>query len=268
MESKDVQGYLSVEKLESLLEEVAGYEVKLEEDPTLPTLGYAYLQRSIAECRGYLNRVQYYLQTTRRFEKNLRSRIREYEMDLDLKMAQKLADDPVVRKQPAAQDRRAVAISMLQDEYKNLAGMRVELVNVEETVKLIKMKYDDLHRTNMDIKLQRQLVKDDRIGWESGEEGYVRPQTNQDGTVAGGLPPPIRSKDIEAEDLLAGVEDQDQEEDGSHARQMKDFLSGKTVGEMAAFISGRTVGMAAEPPPEEDGGPVAGIMSYDDLLST
>lgn len=263
MESEEVPGYLSEQKLEEILQEIAQYQVKLEEDPTLPTLGYAYLQRSIAECRRYLNRTQFYLQTTRRFEKNLRSRIREFEMDLELKMAQKLADDPIVRQQPAAQDRKAVAISMLQEEHKNLAGMRVELINVEETVKLIKMKYDDLHRTNMDVKLQRQLVKDDRMEWEGGGEGYTRPQKNPDGTVPGGLAPPVRSVDIEAEELLEGVtegrQDQEAPREADGSLDMADFLSGKTLGTPPAEPANR------EPEPEPEGAPVK-AMSYDDLL--
>ena len=264
MGSEDVPGYLSVEKLEEILQEISVYQVKLEEDPTLPHLGYAYLQRSIAECRRYLNRTQFYLQTTRRFEKNLKSQIRQFEMDLDLKMARKLADDPIVRQQPAAQDRKAVAISMLHEEYENLADLRVELVNVEETVKLIKMKYDDLHRTNMDVKLQRQLVKDDRTEWEGGGEGYSKPQTNPDKTIPGGLPPPVRSEDIKAEELLEGVKGVPEEREpppvGDQTPQMSDFLSGRTLGDVPDEPPGD-----AEPGPEPEGSPVK-AMSYEDLL--
>ncbi len=49
--SEEVPGYLSGEKLETILGEITEYEVKLEEDPTLPNLGYRYLQKSIAQCR-------------------------------------------------------------------------------------------------------------------------------------------------------------------------------------------------------------------------
>lgn len=264
MGSEEVPGYLSEEKLESILGEIIKYEVKLEEDPTLPHLGYRYLQKSIAQCRQYLNRVQFYLQTVRRFEKNLKAVVREFELDLELKLAGLLADHEIVRQQSSAMDRKALAISMLGDEHRNLATLRVELLNVEETVKLIKLKYDDLHRTNMDVKLQRQLVKDDRTGWEGPDgEGYTSPQADQDGTIPGGMVPPVTSSDIDPEDLLeggGGPEDMPEPKDASYAEQMNNFISGKTV----EAPSERRGTPSTDPEPE--GAPVTGIMSYDDLL--
>jgi hypothetical protein len=264
MGSEDVPGYLSEEKLESILREIAEYEVKLEEDPTLPTLGYRYLQKAIARCRQYLNRVQFYLQTVRRFEKNLKARVREFELDLDLKLAAKLADDEIVRQQASAMDRKALAITLLRDEHINLAALRVELLNVEEVVKLVKMKYDDLHRTNMDVKLQRQLVKDDRTGWEGPDgEGYTPPQANQDGTVPNGMTPPVTSSDINPEDLLEDVKESEElpePRDKDHAQQIDDFISGKTTG---AVPEDETSPIGQ---PEEEGAPIVGVMSYDDLL--
>jgi hypothetical protein len=265
MEFEEVPGQLSEGKLDSILQEIAGYEVKLEEDPTLPTLGYKYLQRSIAQCRQYLNRVQYYLQSVRRYEKNLKARVRELELDLELKLADKLADDDLVRQQPAAQDRKALAISQLRAEHENLATLRVRLLDVEETVKLIKLKYDDLHRTNLDIKLQRQIVKDDRTGWEGPDgEGYSAPQANQDGTIPGGMVPPVTSADVNPEDLLEGREPEGLPEprDAGYARQMQDFISGRTSGSP----SDAEPDYGSDAGPEPSGAPVAGVMSYDDLL--
>ncbi len=183
---------------------------------------------------------------------------------MDLKLAGLLADHEIVRQQASAMDRKALAISMLTDEHRNLATLRVELLNVEETVKLIKLKYDDLHRTNMDVKLQRQLVKDDRIGWEGPDgEGYTPPQADQDGTVPGGMTAPVISSDINPEDLLEGVKEPEEvpgPRDESHAQQMSDFISGKTAGSIPEN------GEASTGKPEKEGAPVIGMISYSDLL--
>lgn len=257
----EVIGYLDPEKLDSILTEISEFEVKLEEDPTLPELGARYLQSRIAQCRQFLNRTQYYLQITRRYEKNLKKAEKAFELDLELKMSGLLADDPLVRQQSAAQDRRALATSMLKVEHENLARFKVELQDLDGTIRIIKAKYDDLRHTNQDIKLQRQLVKDDRTGWESGDGGYVKPQSREDRTIPGGLPPPVRAEEINPEDLLdpeKRPEDLPEPRNPSHARQIVNFYANRPA-------PGTTTGPTPTKP-QEDVAPVTTGMSYDDLL--
>jgi hypothetical protein len=219
-----IKGYITQSKLDSILEEIAGYDIELEEDPTQTHLRYKYLQSCIAKCRQYLNRVQFYLQITCRYEKNLRLALKELELDIDFKINEKLADDPVVRSQPSIQDRKALAVSMLKDEYGILSKFRMELISIEETVKLIKSKYTDLQKTNQDIKFQRQLVKDEG-GWASEDTGYNKPAPNQ--IIEEGMPPPINSDSIDPKDLL----NQDQEAEilpsvkTEHTELIKSFYS-------------------------------------------
>lgn len=257
-----VDGSLDDEILESILEEISGYSVTLEEDPTLPHLGTRYLQSALARCRLYLNRVQYYMQIVRRWEKNLRTSMKHMEMDLEFKLKEKLADDPVVRQQPSIEDRKAVAASMLTDEYRKVSEIRTKLINVEESVKLIKMTYDHLNRTNADIKLQRHIVKDDKWDQMSGGDGYERPAVGMDRAVPGGLAPTATSVPIDPRDLLdpnRRPEDMPEPVDRDHARQIADFFAGRNSSPDPS--SG-----VHSPNPEHESEPVLSAVTYDDLI--
>lgn len=218
--------------MERILEEIATYSVDLEEDPTQIHLGIPYLQRVLAKCRAYSNRVQFYMQKVKRYENRLRSELKILELDLDFKMKEKLADDQLVRKQPSIEDRKALAATMLATEHKHLAELQVEIQEVEETYKIIKAKHLELQRTSNDIKTQRNLVKDDMLARLGGGEGYVRPQTGQDRAVPEGLPPPVEVRP-DPKDLLAGVKEGPGTVsaapplEDSLKELMDDFLSGK-----------------------------------------
>lgn len=221
-------GALSKEQLEQIIQEIAGYEVNLEEDPTLPHLGTAYLQKAISKCRAYQNRVQYYLQVVKLHEKKVRLDLRHRELDLDFKMKEKLADDALVRKQPSVRDREALAATMLAAEHQALADLKVELIDIEETVKLIRSKYDQLKQTSNDIRMQRVLIKDDKEAQVLGGEGYSRPQSTQRGLVPNGMPAPIVPR-VEPTDLLDPTrrpDDMPEPLDEAHASMMAAFING------------------------------------------
>lgn len=222
----DVSGYISNSKLDQILEEVSKYEVELVEDPTLPELGSKYIQAKIAKCRYFLNRSQHYLQITKRFERNLKRSEKTFELDLELKIAGLLADDIRVRQQPAVQERRALAISLLHAEHENLADFKLELQGLEDAIRIIKSRYDDLRHTNQDIKLQRQLIKDDRLGWEN-EGGFITPHSRADGTIPGGLPPAVKVCSIDPKDILdpsKRPEDLPEPKNASHAKMISSFF--------------------------------------------
>src|SRR5687768_13865456 len=120
------------ERLLKVVQEVSAYEVTLEEDPTLPHLGNRYLQGALAQCRAYLNRVHHYQMIVRRLEKHLTLAVRHHELDLDLKTSALLADDPMVKRQPAIEDRKALAAANLEQEHKTLSQLRLQLLDVQE----------------------------------------------------------------------------------------------------------------------------------------
>ena len=277
------QDKLTSEMMEQILDEIAVYSIELEEDPTQIHLGIPYLQRVLARSRSYVNRTQFYMQKVKRYENRLRSEIKILELDLDFKVKEKLADDALVRKQSSIEDRRALAITMLSEEYHNLASKQVELQDVEECFKIIKAKHQELQRTSNDIKTQRNLVKDDMLARLSGGEGYTKPQTGQDRSIPEGLPPPVAAR-IDPRDILDDSkrpEDMPKPLDGEHASMIADFLNrnpekplgptGKTqestfieemereaFGDGAAFVSGPTgtrCSVCKEPQFTTPGGP-------------
>jgi hypothetical protein len=214
-------------QLDQMLEEVSGYLVELETDPTLPHLGTKYLQSVLSKCRNYTNRVLFYLQAAMREEKEIKREIKQSELDLEFKMKEKLADDALVRAQPSIEDRRAVASSFLKAEYDALAILQVDIIDVQETVKILRMKYNDLQRTSADIKLQRTIVKDDTDTQMGGGAGYTPPQTRQDGSVQGGLVAPVRTTPIDPKDILDPTKrpaDMPEPKDNQEAARIAAFL--------------------------------------------
>jgi len=215
------------QSLERILDEVAGFQIDLATDPTLPNLGSRYLSEALAQCRNYTNRTIHYIQLLKRQELDLKMEVRMAEADLDFKLKEKLADDPQVRKQPSIEDRMALATVYLADEHRALVKARSDLLETEETVKLVKARLDNLKQTSYDIKLQRQIVKDDRDGWATAEGGYMAPSRNKDKTVAGGMQPPVRPA-LDPSDLLDPTRrpvDMPEPVDAVHAAQIASFFN-------------------------------------------
>ncbi len=222
---------LSKENLNQIIREIAKYDIELEPDPTQPHLGNVYLQQIISRCRAYQNRVQYYIQIVKLHEKQVKLDLRHRELDLEFKMREKLADDPVVRKQPSVRDREAVAATMLKEEFDRVSELKVDLIDIEETVKLIKSKYEQLKQTAQDIRMQRTLIKDDKEAQLIGGEGYVRPTARQDRSVPNGMPAPVQPR-VEPKDLLdpsKRPDDMPEPLDDGHAAMMADFLNSHPV---------------------------------------
>lgn len=245
---------ISKQQLDQIIEEIARYEVNLEADPTQPHLGTRYLQQVISRCRLYQNRVQYYLQIVKLHEKKIRLDLRNRELDLDFKMKEKLADDAIVRKQPSVRDREALATTLLKEEHDVVAGLKIELIDVEETIKLIRSKYEQLKQTSNDIRMQRVLIKDDKDAQLLGGDGYTKPQASQKRIVEGGLPAPVELKRVLPEDLLAGTSQVDMPKpvDAEHATMMADFLNAHPV-QVPPWICGT----CQEPVRIADGYPLA-----------
>lgn len=250
--------------MDMILEEISSYEVKLEDDPTQPHLGTRYLQKIVAQCRSYLNRVTFYHQEIAREEKRLKLELKVAEMDLEFKTKEKLADDSLVRQQPSIADREALAATQLKEEHENVARLRVELMNVQESLKLVKFKHGELSRTSQDIRMQRALVKDDMDSRLSGGDGYARPQSNQDRTVSDGLPAPIPKEPINPRDLLdpeRRPDDMPEPVDSTHADMIANFFNGPARVGPVSLTSTKEDSTSREDPPKVK------QISYDDLLS-
>jgi hypothetical protein len=220
-------GVLGREVLDSIVEEVAGYSVNLVEDPTLPEYGSAYIQKTLSICRNYSNRVVFYLQKVSSSVRCLRRDLTQRELDLEFKLSEKLADDWIVRKQASIADRKAVAISMFKPEYEAISDLKIKILDTEEILKIIKLKYTDLKQTSNDLRLQRQIIKDDKEAFGGTGEGYMKPSAKQDRSIPDGLvqpavnvakaPEEILNPNIPAENIPAPL-------DETKAKLMSDFL--------------------------------------------
>jgi hypothetical protein len=215
----------SKEDFDRILEEVGPYQVNLEEDPTLPHLKQAYLMQVTAKCRQLQNQVQHYLHKVGQYCSALKREIRYRELDLDLKMSEKIADSPVVKQGSAALDRRSIAVAELATEHSELAERKVALVEAEETYRLLKMKYDLLRQTSNDIRLQRSLVRDDLDERASGNGGYSTP--SKDNKSVHRTKSPVNPT-VDAADLIdpkKRPEDMPPPINTGHAQQMAAFLN-------------------------------------------
>lgn len=262
MSDQEHSRYLG-EALDRILEEVAGFQIDLATDPTLPELGARYLNEKLAACRNFTNRTVHYVQLLKRQERDLRMEMKLAESDLDFKLKEELADDPLVRAQPSIEDRVALATVHLKAEHHALAGARAALLETEETVKLVRARLDNLKQTSYDIKLQRQIVKDDREGWGSGDGGYTPPARNKDRTTADGLQPPVRPAGLNPEDLLDPARrpaDMPVPVDSVHAAQIASFFNDQETYSAQQEEE-------ALPPPEPKYEAVKSKFSYADLLS-
>jgi hypothetical protein len=187
---------------QEILEEIQIYCIELEEDPTLPQFGLLYISKVLAQCQSYTNRVNFYLQKLLREDLRLRSELGLYETDLSMKITDKLANDNMVRSQPHFEDRKALASAMLKNEHENIGKLKIELQDVQETVKILKLKLRELNGVNTNIKALKSIVKDDIQARMGGDGGHDKPQRDQDKTSSGGLPPPVREKTIDASFML------------------------------------------------------------------
>ena len=257
MENRPINGIIGREKIQQMLDEVAPFEIELEADPTQPHLGTKYLQETLSRCRSYLNRVQYYMGITRMYERTLRVHVHELELNIDFKMKEYLADDAIVRQQPSIEDRRALAAMNLKAEHAELNALKADLLDVEESVKLLKHKYDHLRATSNDIKMQRHLVKDDMDSRLRDEEGYDTPQTNKDKTVPKGLKAPVTADDLNPVDLLT---------EDAVPEKITSIPATASVDSLSSFFENHSANWKKKSA-ETDDADNRVIRTYDDLLS-
>lgn len=255
---------LDHQKIAEILEEVGSFEITLEEDPTQPHLGNAYLQKMVSQCRNMMNRTMHYIQQLKIHERSLRIQLNTAELDFNMKVSEKLADDVLVRKQPSIEDRKALAMTMLREEHETLARIKSELTDIEETTKLLKSKYDHLKGTAADIKMQRSIVKDDAMLRMNGEDGFDKPSINPDRSIPDGMRAPVTFDRLDPKDLLdpnKRPEHIPEPVDSVHAQMIADFFKSSNHGPYTAKPK------IKEPENRQEKDEQVKTVSYEDLLS-
>lgn len=225
-------GVLGREVLDNIVEEIAGYSIDLAEDPTLPELGSVYIQKTLSVCRNYSNRVLFYLQKVSSSVRCLKRELVQHELDLEFKINEKLADDTVVRRQASIADRKAVAIAMFKTEYETITDLKIKILDTEEILKIIKLKYNDLKQSSNDLKLQRQIIKDDKEAFGSTGEGFSKPGSKQDRSISDGLVQPAINVAKAPEEILNSnipAESMPEPMDEAHAKLISNFLQEQSI---------------------------------------
>lgn len=216
------------EQLDQILSEISTFKIELAEDPTLPELGNNYLRGLISKCRHYSNRVTFYIGQVAMHERELRRELQVRELDLEFKLKELLADDRLVRAQANIKDREAVAATLVKTEYLAVANLRVQIQDSQEVSKILKSTHRELSGTNRDIKMMRQMVKDDQDFGGGNGNGYVPPNRQQDKSVPDGMPAAVRQKLVNPTDLLDDDKrpaDLPKPVDAGHASQIANFLN-------------------------------------------
>jgi hypothetical protein len=219
---------LTPEQMEAILEEVATFQVDLEPDPTLPSLGTKYLQDVLARCRNYLNRISSYMQQLRKYERQVTMELRIAETDVEKKSADMLADNVIVRKGPSIEDRKAIIRTLLSGEFELITRLKLELSDATETYKIVKQVYDHLQRTSGDVKLQRSIVRDDKLSLLGGDPSVDVDGRRPDKSLPGGMPPMATSPVPSVDDIMdpsRRPDDLPEPVDGAHARMIQEWLS-------------------------------------------
>lgn len=247
------------EQLDQILEEISTFKIELAEDPTLPELGNNYLRGLISKCRNYSNRVTFYISQVAIHERELKRDLKIQELDLEFKLKELLADDKLVRAQANIKDREAVAATLVKDEYLAVAQLRVSIQDSQEVMKILKATHRELSGTNRDIKMMRQMVKDDQDFGGGNGGGYNAPHRGQDKSVADGMPAAVRQRQVDPRDLLDDDKrpvDLPKPVDAGHAAQIASFLNAAPQD---------PIEKSAEAPNGEEGSPKSDF-SFEDLL--
>lgn len=253
-------------ELDKIVEEIAGYSVNLVEDPTLPQYGSTYIQKNLSTCRNYSNRILFYLQKVSSSVRALKRDLTQSELDLEFKISEKLAQDGIVRRQASIADRKAYALSSYKIEYEKISDLKVKILDAEEILKIIKLKYTDIKQTSSDLRFQRQIIKDDKEVWSGGGTGYIKPGARQDRTVPGGMVKPAINVTDEPEDILnkdIKAEDMPEPLDDTHAKLIEEFLQehpGKTNSSVVDLTENNSTG--GTPPTEQVKSPDVNISNY------
>jgi hypothetical protein len=124
-------------------------------------LGVKYLNELIARCRNYLNRVSLILQEISREKRDISTKLRAEESSYQVSFDELLANDERVKKLPNITDRTATANMLLRDERNRIEILKQEVQDLEYIEKVVRHRHNELKSTNTDIKMQRQMLRDE-----------------------------------------------------------------------------------------------------------
>lgn len=166
---------MHIDRINQIFDEIGTFNIDLSHDPTV--LGPQYLAKLISTCRNYLNRTATILLSISRekviTENNLEGEKAAYKIASD----EMLATDDRIKKLPNIRDRVAMIDTQLTEHAQRITALEQAVRNLNSIEKAVKVRHNELIRTDSQIKTQRSLIRDE-IDTKSymGDENASRPR--------------------------------------------------------------------------------------------
>lgn len=163
--------------IDKIYDQISGLGIDLAKDPT--TQGPSYLHTVIAQCRDYLNRTTNLLIELSREKRRVKNELSGLETAYSIREDHLLANEPTVLRGPSIEDRKARVRTILHEDAQKIRALKGDLRNLEDIEKAVRIRHDELVRTDGMIKTQRNLIHDElRTGGFYGNENPYPPGTS------------------------------------------------------------------------------------------
>ena len=151
---------LQESEIQRIYAEIGQYSIELEADPTV--MGPRYVNKQLALCRNYLNRVTKIRVDLSKHKRMLAVKIAGENTQLRVEKDQLLTTNDLVRKQSNIKDREAVANTILKERLAKIEVLNQDLLDLKTVDAAVEFVHNELIRTANEIKTQRALLEVDR----------------------------------------------------------------------------------------------------------
>lgn len=150
---------MEISRITQIYDELDGYSIELEADPTV--LGPQYLGKVIAQCRNYLNRTTSVLLEIRREKQLVSNQLAREKAVFKIESDGLLANDERVKGRPNIRDREAIINVILAERAGTITTLENDIRNLDAIESAVKVRHNELVRTDGQIKTQRSLIRDE-----------------------------------------------------------------------------------------------------------
>ena len=131
-------------RINQIYEETSSYVIDLAKDPA--SLGPAYIQETMAQCRLYLNKVSLIFTELSHVKMNISAELRAVEAAFQLDYDDKLANDEHVKRLANIEDRKSTVGYMLRDQKKRINTLKDQLHIIDAVYKVVNHRSRELRQ--------------------------------------------------------------------------------------------------------------------------
>lgn len=150
---------MDIKQINAIFDEIGTFNIDLSGDPTI--LGPQYLNQLIATCRNYLNRTASILLKIAQEKVVTENQLEAEKAAYAIAFNELLASDERIQKAPNIRDREAMIEMLLQDRRRNITAFETAVRNLNSMEKAVRVRHNELIRTDGQIKTQRSLIRDE-----------------------------------------------------------------------------------------------------------